>query len=182
MKDKFIHIKKNAIKNKHCNNIVKKLDNSKLEKSFNKNFYQAIFNIVPQDQEWFKDFFEVIKEYKELHPFFGKGNVGFWSVDPVCNYQKYNKNQSYSVEHCEHSPVNLKRILAWMFYCNNIDEGGETRFPQQNINIKPEKGTLLIWPAGWTHSHLGLPAKKENKYIVTGWCSYIEQGIILPKK
>ena len=73
MKDKFIHIKKNAIKNKHCNNIVKKLDNSKLEKSFNKNFYQAIFNIVPQDQEWFKDFFEVNPDFK-INPIIEKSN------------------------------------------------------------------------------------------------------------
>ena len=184
MKDKFIYIKKNAIKNKHCDSIVKNLKNSELKEPLNENikkFYKAVFNVIPHHQEWFKDFCVALEEYKKLHPFLGKGNIGYWSVDPACNYQKYIKNQSYSVEHCEQGYVNSNRVLAWMFYCNNIKEGGETRFPQQNINIKPEKGTLLIWPAGWTHSHLGLPAKKENKYIVTGWCSFIELNVSVSK-
>jgi hypothetical protein len=184
MKDKFIYIKKNAIKNKYCDNIVKKLKKSKLDKPLNenmKNFYEAIFNVTPHQQEWFKDFCVAIEDYKKLHPYLAKGKINYWNVDSLCNYQRYLKNQSYSVEHCEHSDIYAKRVLAWMFYCNNIKEGGETRFPQQNINVKPEKGTLLIWPAGWTHSHLGLPSKKENKYIVTGWCSFIETNVYISK-
>ena len=34
---------------------------------------------------------------------------------------------------------------------------------------KPKKGLTVIWPAIWTHTHKGLPAPKELKYICTGW-------------
>ena len=61
---------------------------------------------------------------------------------------------------------------AWMFYCNDIKKGGGTKFPQQNFIAEPEEGTLLIWPAFWTHTHFGIKAPKEYKYIVTGWCSF----------
>ena len=58
-----------------------------------------------------------------------------------------------------------------MFYCNTIKKGGGTYFPQQDITVQPQAGTFVIWPAAWTHSHLGVKAPNENKYIVTGWCS-----------
>ena len=29
-----------------------------------------------------------------------------------------------------------------------------------------------IWPAFWTHSHYGVPSKKQMKYIITGHCEY----------
>lgn len=171
----FIYIKKKAIKNKHSDEIIKFLNTNNLHKF---RYYGGI-GVNCYEKNWFKDFCVALEEYKNKHKFLGKGNIDFWKVDNNCNYQKYEIDQNYSSEHCEHGFSNGEefRVLAWMFYCNTIKEGGETRFPQQNINIKPEKGTLLIWPAGWTHSHLGLPAKKENKYIVTGWCSYIEQEI-----
>lgn len=177
MKDKFVYIKENAIKKKYCNNIIKIIETSSLQFPNNeniKNFYKGIFNIIVHEQEWFKDFCFNMDKYKKLHPFFAKGNLGFWNIDFYCNYQKYIPKQYYSIEHCEHSLVYPTRILAWMFYCNDIKEGGETEFPQQNIVIKPKTGTLLIWPAGWTHSHLGKISPSENKYIVTGWCSYIQ--------
>ena len=66
----------------------------------------------------------------------------------------------------------LVRVLAWMVYLNDIKKDGGTRWPQQNFTSKPRSGDLYIWPAGWTHSHYGVPALKETKYIVTGWCSF----------
>ena len=35
--------------------------------------------------------------------------------------------------------------------------------------VQPEKGKLLIWPAGMTHAHRGGLVLKGTKYIVTGW-------------
>lgn len=175
--NKFIYIKNNAIKKQHCNNIIKILEDQNLDVANNprvSNFYKGIFEIPPQKQEWFPDFCIHMENYKKLYPFVGKGNVGYWTVTPKCNYQKYEPKQSYNMEHCEHGPKDSQRIIAWMFYCNDIKKGGETKFPQQNFTAKPKTGTLLIWPAGWTHSHIGLPALNEKKYIVTGWCSYIE--------
>ena len=56
-------------------------------------------------------------------------------------------------------------------YLNDIKIDGGTCWPQQNFVSIHRKGDLYIWPAGWTHSHYGIPAPKESKYFMSGWCS-----------
>ena len=38
----------------------------------------------------------------------------------------------------------------------------------QQRKFTPEKGTVLIWPASYTHPHRGNPPISD-KYIATGW-------------
>ena len=58
--------------------------------------------------------------------------------------------------------------MAWMVYLNDVEEGGETEFLYQKRKVKPKKGTILIWPGGYTHLHRGNPPMSD-KYIATGW-------------
>jgi hypothetical protein len=37
------------------------------------------------------------------------------------------------------------------------------------MEIQPEQGTLLIFPAVWSYIHREFPPKTETKYICTGW-------------
>ena len=97
-----------------------------------------------------------------------------WNIDAGCNIQKYNPGDAYSGEHMEHGPsyTVCRRVLGWMIYLNTIKHKGGTCWPQQKFTSKPREGDLYIWPAGWTHTHYGIAAPKECKYIITGWCSY----------
>ena len=54
-------------------------------------------------------------------------------------------------------------------YLNTVKEGGETEFLYQNRRIKAVEGTVLIWPAGFTHVHRGNPPIGQDKYILTSW-------------
>jgi hypothetical protein len=65
-----------------------------------------------------------------------------------------------------------QRLLVFILYLNTIEEGGETEFLYQKKRIQPVEGRLLIWPAGFTHTHRGNPPLKDNKYIVTGWLEF----------
>ena len=56
-----------------------------------------------------------------------------------------------------------------MFYLNDVEEGGETGFYYQDVEIKPKKGTLVIFPAGFTHLHRGKMPVSNNKYIANFW-------------
>jgi hypothetical protein len=56
-----------------------------------------------------------------------------------------------------------------MLYLNDVEEGGETEFLYLKKRIKPQQNRLLIWPAGFTHTHRGNPPLSNNKYIITGW-------------
>lgn len=93
-------------------------------------------------------------------------------TDFHCNIQSYKPGAAYFAQHCERDRASLNvvnRILAWMTYLNDVEEGGETFFVIQDVKIKPKKGLTVIWPADWTHTHKGLPAPKETKQIITGW-------------
>ena len=87
--------------------------------------------------------------------------------------QKTISGGGYHVWHSEVSGRNnASRILAFNLYLNDVTEGGETKFLYQGIRVKPEQGTLVLWPAGFTHTHRGNPPLKETKYIVTGWVEF----------
>ena len=90
------------------------------------------------------------------------------------NFQKYDPGHHYSVWHCENNgkPSFEKRVLAFTTYLNTVENGGETDFPYQYMKVTPKKGKTLVWPAYFTHTHRGLPAPDETKYIVTGWVKF----------
>lgn len=91
------------------------------------------------------------------------------------NAQKYHKGEGgYPYWHSEiypqpNSVEALHRNLLFMFYLNNVEEGGETEFYYQKKKIKPKKGTMVIAPAGFTHTHRGNIPVSNDKYILTSW-------------
>ena len=86
------------------------------------------------------------------------------------NIQKTAPKQGYHAWHCENMSKGCgRRILAHMMYLNDVEEGGETEFLYLSRRYKPVRGTLLIWPAGFTHTHRGNPPISGDKYVATGW-------------
>jgi hypothetical protein len=63
----------------------------------------------------------------------------------------------------------LHRVLLFMYYLNDVDDGGETEFYYQNKAVKPKAGRMVIAPAYFTHTHRGQIPKSNDKYIVTSW-------------
>lgn len=63
----------------------------------------------------------------------------------------------------------ISRMLVLMYYLNSVEEGGETEFKYQNLKIKPTKGSLVIFPAYFTHTHKGHVPISNDKYICNLW-------------
>ena len=86
-------------------------------------------------------------------------------------FQKTLPTEGFHTFHCENlwELRNIKRVCAWTLYLNDVEEGGETEFLYQLKRIKPKKGTLCIFPAGYTHVHRGNTPLSGEKYIMTGW-------------
>ncbi len=93
------------------------------------------------------------------------------------NLQRYRAGQGgYFHWHSEHFPhpadpqqLSLHRVLLWMFYLNDVESGGETEFFYQKKRVKPVQGTMVIAPAGFTHTHRGNTPRSNDKYILTSW-------------
>lgn len=89
-------------------------------------------------------------------------------------FHKYIKGEGGFVDHSDneiskHEGSRVKeRMLTFLFYLNDVEEGGETIIGN-DIKIKPKAGSLLIFPASWTYPHRGETPLSSDKYIITGW-------------
>lgn len=59
--------------------------------------------------------------------------------------------------------------MAFIVYLNDVEGGGETEFLYLGRRVSPVQGRLVIFPAGYTHTHRGNPPLSGEKYILTGW-------------
>ena len=102
------------------------------------------------------------------------------------NLQKYNKGSGgYHHWHSEHFPSPrdpsnpaLHRVLLWMYYLNDVTEGGGTSFYYQDKVIAPKRGTLVIAPASFTHTHRGEIPVSNDKYILTSWIMWQDRQVL----
>ncbi len=100
-----------------------------------------------------------------------------FKLSPI-NAQKYQKNiGNYNYWHSEIYPQvghnnALHRVLLFLIYLNDVDEGGETDFYYQDESIKPKAGSMVIAPCGFTHTHRGNVPVSSDKYVLTSWVSF----------
>ena len=121
--------------------------------------------------KYINNLFESFKDYQNQWPFlkslFKELHIGKFNI------QKYSPGGHFAKVHTERSSISSShRLFAWMTYLNNVEDGGTTHFSHYDIEIKPEIGKTLIWPAEWTHAHNGKILNNGVKYIVTGWMHF----------
>jgi len=84
--------------------------------------------------------------------------------------QRYIKQEGFYIYHNDFLADKEKyRILTFLFYLNDVDEGGETEFFYGKTKIKPKAGKCVLFPASWTFPHRALVPISSDKFIVTGW-------------
>lgn len=87
--------------------------------------------------------------------------------------QRTNIGGGYHIWHCEAMDrKSSPRLLTYVLYLNDVEEGGETEFLYQHKRFKPKAGTIVIFPAAFTHTHRGNPPLSNEKYILTGWVEF----------
>lgn len=91
--------------------------------------------------------------------------------------QKYNKGVGEYKWHTDdlvanlelpnHSTQQMSRFITFIWYLNDVEVGGETKF--LDGMVKPKTGQFLFFPATWDQLHRGGLPESDNKYIITGW-------------
>ncbi|HWA48892.1 MAG TPA: 2OG-Fe(II) oxygenase [Dongiaceae bacterium] len=61
------------------------------------------------------------------------------------------------------------RMVAVLMYLKDVEQGGETQFPFQSIQVKPRAGMMLLFPPYWTHPHQGVSPVSGLKYNLTSY-------------
>jgi hypothetical protein len=181
----FIYFNKNYIPSEICNSIISDFEinqNQALIFNGSEHFsgtherkdYSCRLSILNRElnQHINEKLTECLIEYMEHYSIL-KSDCLFFS--PEIKVQKTPPGGGFHVWHFEDgSYENCDRELVWMIYLNDDFDGGETEFFYQKLRVIPEKGSILIWPADFTHTHRGnMVLGDKNKYICTGWLNRI---------
>ena len=94
-------------------------------------------------------------------------------TDYVIKYHIVQQYQGYHVWHYEWKGNDYPAkdiVLAWHLSLTSHKNEGELEFKYYDKRIEPEAGRLLIWPAGFTHTHRGNCIRSDTqKHYMTGW-------------
>jgi hypothetical protein len=71
-----------------------------------------------------------------------------------------------------HHVANRYVVLLW--YLNDVEQGGDTRFPQLDVSIQARRGRLLMFPPYWMYQHEGMPPVSGDKYILSTYLLFID--------
>ncbi len=69
--------------------------------------------------------------------------------------------------HFDAADAHSSRYLVFLWYLNDVAEGGETEFPDLGVKVSARAGRLLIFPPYWMFQHAGLKPISNDKYIVS---------------
>jgi hypothetical protein len=84
---------------------------------------------------------------------------------------KYLKNTGRYIYHNDFATDEQHnyRIITFLWYLNDVSEGGTTDFFSGKLKIKPTAGKLVLFPASWTFPHCGKMPISSDKYVISGW-------------
>ena len=69
--------------------------------------------------------------------------------------------------HFDAADYTCNRYLVFIWYLNDVVEGGETDFPDLGMRVNARAGRLMMFPPYWMFQHAGLPPLSNDKYIIS---------------
>ena len=91
---------------------------------------------------------------------------------PVCTLSyplQSDGNHEYHADSGQEQRGDPVRVLAFLFYLNDVTEGGETVFLNQAVSIAPRCGRVALFPTAFTHVHAGRRPVSGSKYVVANY-------------
>ncbi len=192
--DPYIYINRNSLSSDICKDIIEIYEKTQnkhrattiggLNEDVLRAFQCPIQNIT--DDEWptihsflLQELTNNLKTYvKVLDSQIGDGNIYRHMKDDLkliyneFHINKYESNNGgkydYHIDRYLNKEMNEERHITFIWYLNDVIEGGETEI-KGNIKIKPETGKLLLFPPTWTYPHCSRPTISNDKYAIVGW-------------
>ena len=86
--------------------------------------------------------------------------------------KRYNTgvNEAYDAHVDSKNLITSPRFLSFLWYLNDVDAGGQTIF--WDMEIKPKRGRLVIFPPFWLFPHIGEEPISNPKYIMSSYLRY----------
>ena len=74
--------------------------------------------------------------------------------------------------HFDSIDASSNRYLVFLWYLNDVAEGGDTAFCDLGVSVAPRAGRLLMFPPFWMFQHAGLPPVSGDKYILSTYMMF----------
>ena len=189
MIEKFIYENNNSLCPELCEEIINLFETSPNKYDgltmggVNKNIKDTTDLVISKSKKW-TDIYECLENELKYNIKKYKSIIHGKYADPTYNMiddtleitpfmvQRYIQNEG---EYKYHNDFNINfsnktyRMITYLFYLNDVIEGGETEFFGGGIRITPKRGKLILFPSSWTFPHCGKMPISSNKYIITGW-------------
>ncbi len=117
---------------------------------------------------------EYLDEHIAYEPFLEKVKAGIYTLDP--RMKKYNVGDGFPIHSDDSSVLALSRRFAYILYLNDNFRGGDTVFRSARcevLRIRPEQGTLAVFPVHPIFMHEGEKVQEGAKYILNGFVSLL---------
>jgi hypothetical protein len=184
----FIAVYDNYITPEECDKAIKFFENqSKFNNTINRSISEQTSSLKKKDEQYFSHGGNIDIWWQELKTMMVNYDLAFqhycsnvgakesYDVDKflftTLKIQKTLPTEGYHIWHIEHGKGfdNEARAFVFSIYLNDVEEGGETEFLHFSKRVKPKKGRIVIWPAGFPYVHRGNPPLSGEKYILTSW-------------
>ena len=181
LKNKFIKTYENILTKDQCKHLIDKFEDSpnqqvKTLKDSHMSFTEINISMhedwKPYTEILFPKFRELVDKYvkdvkiddiKQWPERFGFEQIRFKKYEP--------DGQDEFKTHVDVTDYNsARRFLVFFMYLND-NIGGETTFPDFDIQIKP--GKVLMFPPLWTFRHAGKKPINQPKYIIGSYLHYV---------
>jgi hypothetical protein len=181
-----IVIMDNALPSKICESIISRFECEKdvepTSHSIHKdvvveNIFKTLGIVIREENKKWIDIFDILHEsvnknlkiYSEKTNFSKSkyGNIYF----QYAHIQKILKGGFYKphIDNFTSSNDNeYQRIITFIWYLNDVENGGETHFLRTGLKITPKIGRLAMFPSKAPFYHEGL-CTQEDKYIISTW-------------
>lgn len=129
---------------------------------------------IPAFDNYYRELNKALEQYKSDYPLCSDG-MHRWLFSGG-NVQHYKPGGGFKVWHCERQGLNdliNRRHLAFSTFLNTVTDEGGTEFLHQNYVAQPIQGHTIIFPCDWTFTHRGRVSHTQDKYIATGWFSFV---------
>jgi hypothetical protein len=178
----LIHTHDDVIDSQTCQFLISMFDNSvdgheRIEKDKKPNFTQFNFtencNLTEESINIHNYLISKVIEYK---------NNYYEFVDSRCFPEK-NRFEQFRIKRYNNDGNDLfdthvdvtdyessRRFLSFIFYLNDVEDGGETVF--EDLIISPKIGRLIIFPPLWMYPHKGKAPISNSKYILNTYLHY----------
>ena len=134
---------------------------------------QSVYNTtLPIAKDWNHIVMSVLHHYMETYEILKNTPFEY----KYCKLQKTRPSEGYHTWHHDACAPDTYRKLVVIVYLNDGFDGGETEFLYQRCRIEPKMGKIIVFPAGWTHTHRGNPPLNGDKYIMNGWIEEFPQN------